>query len=190
MKGLSGDSESTSGGREASSAEEASRAQVRACPACGARARRPAARFCATCGRGLGGGYFPTDLLRASYRFEPEPAQRARTALRAPRRLAARGGPARRVGREFMPRVKESTAAATALAFVTYGLVPYLGILFCPGALVCGGVGLLRAWRSPQPGHARASALGLGLGLLVLCAQLLLWWILYKVPDWSRQSHF
>lgn len=89
-----------------------------------------------------------------------------------------------------MPRVKESTAAATALAFVTYGLVPYLGILFCPGALVCGGVGLLRAWRSPQPGHARASALGLGLGLLVLCAQLLLWWILYKVPDWSRQSHF
>ncbi len=23
-----------------------------------------------------------------------------------------------------------------------------------------------------------------------LCAQLLLWWILYKVPEWSRQANF
>ena len=84
----------------------------------------------------------------------------------------------------------ESEAAATAFAFVTYGLVPYLGILFCPGALVFGGLGLLRAWRAPQPGHARASALGLALGLLVLCAQIFLWWILYKVPEWARGAPF
>lgn len=78
--------------------------------------------------------------------------------------------------------------AATALAFVTYGLVPYLGILFCPGALLLGGVGLLRSWRAPHREAARASVLSLALGLLVLCAQLLLWWILYKVPEWSRQA--
>ena len=84
----------------------------------------------------------------------------------------------------------ESGAAATAMAFVTYALVPYLGILFCPGALLFGGVGLLRAWRAPRSGHARAAAWSLALGLLVLCAQLLLWWILYKVPEWSRQSQF
>ena len=84
----------------------------------------------------------------------------------------------------------ESGAAATAMAFVTYALVPYLGILFCPGALLFGGVGLLRAWRAPRAGHARAAALSLALGLIVLCAQLLLWWILYKVPEWSRQSQF
>lgn len=90
-----------------------------------------------------------------------------------------------------MPRVKESGAAATAFAFVTYGLVPYLGILFCPGALVCGGVGLVRAWRAPQDARAaRASALGVALGLLVLCAQLLLWWLLYKVPEWARGAPF
>ncbi len=89
-----------------------------------------------------------------------------------------------------MPRGIESEAASTAFAFVTYGLVPYLGILFCPGALVFGGLGLLRAWRTPRPGHARASALGLLLGLLVLCVQLFLWWILYKVPEWARQSPF
>ena len=90
-----------------------------------------------------------------------------------------------------MPRsMSENGAAATAMAFVTYALVPYLGILFCPGALLFGGVGLVRAWRAPQSGHARAAALSLALGLLVLCAQLLLWWILYKVPEWSRQSQF
>ena len=93
-----------------------------------------------------------------------------------------------------MPRVREGGAAATAFAFVTYALVPYLGILFCPGALLFGGVGLVRAWRAPggvgRASAARASALSILLGLLVLCAQLLLWWILYKVPEWARASPF
>ena len=88
-----------------------------------------------------------------------------------------------------MQRERVGGAAATALAFVTYALVPYLGILFCPGALLFGGLGLVRAWRVPGDVRAaRASALGLALGLLVLCAQLLLWWILYKVPEWARQG--
>jgi hypothetical protein len=90
----------------------------------------------------------------------------------------------------MMPRRSENGAAATAMAFVTYALVPYLGILFCPGALLFGSVGLVRAWRAPQAGHVRAAALSLGLGLVVLCAQILLWWILYKVPEWSRQAPF
>ena len=90
-----------------------------------------------------------------------------------------------------MPSGRESGAEATAFAFVTYALVPYLGILFCPGALLFGGVGLVRAWRAPGAGRsARASALGLALGLLVLCAQLVLWWLLYKVPEWTRQQNF
>lgn len=89
-----------------------------------------------------------------------------------------------------MRRGSESEAASTAFAFVTYGLVPYLGILFCPGALVFAGLGLVRAWRTPHRGHARASALGLALGLLVLCVQLFLWWILYKVPEWARGAPF
>ena len=89
-----------------------------------------------------------------------------------------------------MPRGSENGAAATAMAFVTYALVPYLGILFCPGALLFGGVGLVRAWRAPKSGHARAAVVSLALGFVVLCAQILLWWILYKVPGWSRQSAF
>ncbi len=89
-----------------------------------------------------------------------------------------------------MPRGSENGAAATAMAFVTYALVPYLGILFCPGALLFGSVGLVRAWRTPHSGHTRAAVLSLLLGLLVLCAQILLWWILYKVPEWARYSQF
>lgn len=89
-----------------------------------------------------------------------------------------------------MPRMSESGAAAAAMAFVTYALVPYLGILFCPGALLFGCVGLVRAWRTPRPGHARAAALSVALGLLLLCAQILLWWILYKMPEWSHRARF
>lgn len=165
------------------------------CDACGARAGRAAARFCATCGHALGGGYFPTDSLRASYRFERAPVSHCLDAsggaggARA-RRGAYPRGRTRHAGGEMMPRRSESGAAATAMAFVTYALVPYLGILFCPGALLFGGVGLVRAWRTPRAGHARAAALSLALGLLVLCAQILLWWILYKVPGWSRQANF
>ena len=87
-----------------------------------------------------------------------------------------------------MPRENGSGVSATALAFVTYALVPYLGILFCPGALLLGGFGLLRARRAPHAAARREYALSFALGLLILCAQLLLWWILYKVPEWSRQA--
>lgn len=196
MKGLSDESHGDLDGRGApSDGEESSGALTRVCDACGGRARRASARFCATCGRELGGGYFPTDSLRASYRFEGVPVSHSLEASRGPTRARVRWGaytrrhPAR-AGREFMPRRTESGAAATAMAFVTYALVPYLGILFCPGALLFGSVGLVRAWRSPRPGHARAAAMSLLLGIVVLCAQILLWWILYKVPEWSRRTPF
>ena len=42
--------------------------------------------------------------------------------------------------------------------------------------------------RSPRSTPARRDAgLSVALGLVLLCAQLVLWWILYKVPEWSRQ---
>jgi len=86
-----------------------------------------------------------------------------------------------------MPRNNRSGVSATALAFVTYALVPYLGILFCPGAVLLGSIGLLR---SRHARTRRDSALSVALGLAILCAQLLLWWILYKVPEWSRNAPF
>jgi hypothetical protein len=156
----------------------------RACAACGAEARRDSARFCSTCGRELGADYFPTDTLRASYHFEGRPAaSRVRLRERPAARRGAAGG--RWKGEFSMSARGNNGAAATALAFVTYALVPYIGILFCPGALLMGGLGLLRSYRAPKPTGRRASALAILLGLLVLCVQLLLWWVLYKVPEWS-----
>lgn len=179
--------------------------ETRKCPACGAEARRAEARFCATCGRSLGGDYFPTDSLRASYRYERRPAapapdvgREAAGGRRGPAaeedKWAARRSRAARTAarqrREVMPTRNLNGASTTALAFATYALVPYVGILFCPGALLMGGIGLVRAYRAPHVGGGRASALGVLLGVLLLCAHLVLWWILYKVPEWTRTSPF
>ena len=84
-----------------------------------------------------------------------------------------------------------SGLAATARAFATYSLVPYLGIVFCPGAVLLGTVGVLRSYRSREAssesgrGVCYASTI---VGLVVLAVQLLLWWVLYQVPTWA--NHF
>ena len=83
-----------------------------------------------------------------------------------------------------------SGLAATAKAFATYSLVPYLGIVFCPGAVLLGTVGVVRSYRSDQvrsdPGRT-VCYVSLIVGLVVLGVQLLLWWILYQVPMWANQ---
>lgn len=73
-----------------------------------------------------------------------------------------------------------------ALAFVTYALVPYLGILFCVPAVVMGGFGLARWRRAPLLGGRSASVIGIVLGLLILGVQLFLWWIIYQIPRWAQ----
>ena len=89
-----------------------------------------------------------------------------------------------------MPTRNISGVTATARAFVTYALVPYIGVIFCPGALLLGGVGLVRARRTPYMRDRRDAMVSIVFGLVVLCAQIALWWVLYKVPEWSRQSPF
>ena len=79
-----------------------------------------------------------------------------------------------------------SGLADTAKAFATYSLVPYLGIVFCPGAVLLGTVGVVRSYRSDQISRG-ACGLSLVVGLVVLAVQLLLWWILYQVPVWANQ---
>jgi hypothetical protein len=149
-----------------------------ACPACGTFARRSSARFCATCGRSLEGGYFPADKLRASYHWRYQaPASES---------LAQHQRAAAPMLKKF-PAENRNGASTTALAFVTYALVPYLGILFCPGALLMGSIGLVRSIRAPHAGGRRASYMGIILGLVLLCLQLFLWWLLYKVPQWTRE---
>ena len=77
--------------------------------------------------------------------------------------------------------------AGIARAFATYSLVPYLGIVFCPGAVVLGTLGVVRSYRSPFAADSRRGAcyVSMILGFIVLAVQILLWWILYQVPAWS-----
>ena len=76
--------------------------------------------------------------------------------------------------------------AATARAFATYSMVPYLGILFCPGAVVVGTVGVFRSYSAPQTSAARRVCyVSTAVGVIVLIVQLLLWWLLYQVPAWA-----
>lgn len=49
-----------------------------------------------------------------------------------------------------------------------------------------GGVGLVHSFRLPHVGGRRASYASVVFGLLILCIQLVLWWILYKVPDLAQ----
>ena len=83
-----------------------------------------------------------------------------------------------------------SSLPGTARAFATYSLVPYLGIVFCPGAVVVGIVGILRSYRSRQlagdPARSVCYASTI-VGLIVLAVQLLLWWVLYRAPEWANQ---
>ncbi len=90
-----------------------------------------------------------------------------------------------------MPFSQPSGIAATARAFATYSLVPYLGILFCPGAVLVGSFGLLRSYKTRRVDDASDTSRGVCyvsaiVGVLVLFVQLLLWWILYKVPIWAK----
>ncbi len=155
-----------------------SESRTRECPACGAKARRADARFCSACGRRLDETYLPADALRASYTV-----QRTRPASRGG---VVRQKPIKSSMTSIHPARNTNGASTTALAFVTYALVPYLGILFCPGAVLMGGVGIYNSYRAPERGGRRASYYGVGFGVLIFCAQLFLWWILYKIPQWAE----
>ena len=149
------------------------------CPACGAVARRAGARFCSTCGRSLEGNYLPADALRASYHLHRRASSsRGRTKKAVPT--------VKRVMPTLFPAPNRNGTSQAALAFATYALVPYLGILFCPGAVLLGGLGLFYSLRAPQNGGRRAAYASIFLGLVILCVQLLLWWVIVKMPEWTK----
>jgi hypothetical protein len=138
--------------------------------------RRAEARFCSTCGRSLEDSYLPADALRSSYHLQHRPSESRRP----------KGGRQKIHMASTFSSASGNATANTALAFLTYSLVPYLGILFCPGALLFGSIGLVFSLRAPHRGGRRASYASIGFGLLILGVQILLWWIIVKVPEWTR----
>ncbi|MDQ3754499.1 MAG: hypothetical protein M3371_07185 [Acidobacteriota bacterium] len=157
-----------------------------ACPACGATARRSGAHFCSTCGRGLDHeSYLPADSLLSSYHRQRLSGAPSRFGDQLPPREARIHSPSSRMA---FAHSQHGAMLATAIAFVTYSLVPYLGILFSPGAILTSGLALARTRRAAHKtdGGSRRAAYSLVLALVIFAAQLLLWWVLYKVPEWTR----
>ena len=68
-----------------------------------------------------------------------------------------------------------NAAAAIALVLVFSALVPYIGILFCPFAIIAGGFGLFEAWAVRHAGGARLAACCIVFGFVIAGAQVLLW---------------
>ena len=139
------------------------------CSACGTRIEREFAKFCRVCGKLLLEDYEPLDTLRASYRLQGKSFQ-----FEQKEKIA-----------DLFAENKNS-ASSTASAFVVYSLVPYLGILFCPGAFLMGGIGVFISYRKPYLGGGRTSIYSIALSIIIFAIQILLWWLLYIIPELGK----
>jgi hypothetical protein len=142
------------------------------CAACGAEANRDAAKFCAICGKILNQDYAPLDALWASYNLQ----RRSKSEKQQPQKTEVK----------YLFEKPQNGAATTAMAFVIYSLVPYLGILFCPGAILMGGIGLAVSYQKPQLGGRQTATYSICLGAIVTAIQIVLWWLLYLIPELKR----
>ena len=139
------------------------------CSACGSEAQREFAKYCLVCGKFLREDYQPLDSLRASNRL-----------------------PKTKFKSETLPEIENlfeeenNGAGNLAWAFVVYSMVPYLGILFSPGAVLMSGVGIFVAYRKPYLGGQKMAIYSFILSLVILAIQILLWWLLYLIPELNR----
>jgi len=141
------------------------------CPACGNLAGCDFAKFCRVCGKLLLEEYQPLDTLRASYRLQGKSFQSAKPVESETENLFEEN---------------RNPASATATAFVVYSLVPYLGILFCPFALLTGGFGIFTAYRQPSLGGGKTAVYSIVLSVIIFAVQILLWWLFYIIPEMGR----
>jgi hypothetical protein len=137
------------------------------CPACGAELGGEMAAVCTVCGKLPREGYFPLDNLRASYRGNLQAVAAAREPL-------------------VLFEENKNKVSETAWAFAVYSAVPYLGIVFCPGAIVAGIFGILVAKRDPKIGGEKVSKISIAVGIFVMLFQIFLWWLLYVIPTLER----
>jgi hypothetical protein len=141
------------------------------CSACGAESARTGARFCLVCGKSMREGYQPLDTIRASYGLQGKHIEFEKIEVEETKNLFEQN---------------KNTVSQTAWACVVYSMVPYLGILFIPFSFLISGAGFYVAHRQPQLGGRRLAVVCIGLTFLILAVQILLWWLLYVIPDLAK----
>ena len=78
--------------------------------------------------------------------------------------------------------IRRPLTSSFAWACTVYSMVPYLGVLFVPFALVLGSFDYLKDRRGSEPGSGRTTIVPLALSVFLLAVQLMLWSLLYIIP--------
>lgn len=141
------------------------------CTACGTLIERDSSKFCRVCGKLLTEDYQPLDTLRASYKLQ---GKQIRYDSASPEKT------------KNLFKQNENSASTTAWAFAVYSLVPYLGIIFCPFAMIIGVFGMIAARRKPHLGGRKAASASIAVGLIIFVVQTFLWFLLYFIPKMGR----
>lgn len=138
---------------------------MKKCPACGTEVNINS-KYCNVCSKNLLEEYQPLDLLRSSYNLHGRKLTDEKV--------------------ESLFEQNKNSASETAFACFVYSLVPYLGILFVPAALLAGGYGVIISLIKPDLGGKKLSIFSFISSLIVLFIQFFLWWLLYLIPKLSK----
>lgn len=121
---------------------------------------------CPVCGKSLAEDFYPLDSIRSSYNLQGRALQFPKSAF--PEGLFPRDG---------------NAISDTAWACTVYSMVPYLGILFVPAAILIGGFGYVAARRTHDFRVARTALIAVGVSIGLTVIQLVFWWLLYLIPE-------
>jgi hypothetical protein len=122
---------------------------------------------CSVCGKLLSEGYVPLDMIRSTYRMQGKVFS---DTLSDPENL-------------FEDHRNRNYASDTAWACIVYSIVPYLGIIFIPFAVVTSAVGYYASARRPYHGGRRSAVIYMSLSFVILAIQLILWSLFYFIPE-------
>ncbi len=133
------------------------------CPACGSRSAGTV--LCPVCGKLISEGFQPLDAIRSSHNLQRKSLTEDQPVI------------------DTAFQSKSTVAHDTAWACNVYSMVPYIGILFLPLAFAFGSFGYVDAQRKNEPTEVRFAVKSIILSLVLLAAQLVLWWLLYLIPE-------
>ncbi|MCS6873272.1 MAG: hypothetical protein N2Z23_06130 [Pyrinomonadaceae bacterium] len=119
-------------------------------------------KTCIVCGKTLSEEYQPLDFLRSSYHLH------GKTLIEN--------------NLENIFQENKNTASEIALACLVYSLVPYLGIIFLPLALLSVSYAFAVSYKKQNTAGKKLALICFTLSLLLFSAQILLWWLLYLIP--------
>lgn len=142
--------------------------KTRECSACGASADEPGVKACTICGKLLSEDYQPLDNIRSSYGLQ---------------RMALSAATPVNDAMQLFGTDEKNTPSQIAWASFVYSLVPYLGVLFIPVTLTISVFGYLKASKDPAVGGGQLAVRSFWLSFPVLVVQIVLWWLLYYIPE-------